>query len=148
MVHAIHEAGPRRTGPFKALNCAVIPDSLLESELPGHERGAFTGVVARKNDRFEAAHGGTIFLDEIGEMSLPLQAKLLRVVQVGRFERLGGTQTIAVDARVLSATNRSLADMVGEGTFREDLFDRLAVSTLNLPALAERSKDVEPLVHQ
>jgi len=146
VAHAIHEAGPRRTGPFIAVNCAGIPDSLLESELLGHERGAFTGAVARKIGRFEAAHGGTIFLDEIGEMSLPLQAKLLRVVQDGRFERLGGTQTIAVDVRVLSATNRNLADMVGEGTFREDLYYRLAVFTLNLPALAERPKDVEPLV--
>ena len=146
VAHAIHEAGPRQTGPFIAVNCAGIPDALLESELLGHERGAFTGAVARKIGRFEAAHGGTIFLDEIGEMSLPLQAKLLRVVQDGRFERLGGTQTIEVDVRVLSATNRNLTEMVADGTFREDLYYRLAVFTLNLPPLSKRPDDVDPLV--
>ncbi|MCO4761919.1 MAG: sigma-54-dependent Fis family transcriptional regulator [Myxococcales bacterium] len=146
VAHAIHDAGPRRTSPFIAVNCAGIPDSLLESELLGYERGAFTGAVARKIGRFEAAHGGTIFLDEIGEMSLPLQAKLLRVVQDGRYERLGGNQTIEVDVRVLSATNRDLTQMVEDGTFREDLYYRLAVFTLNLPSLAKRKDDVEPLV--
>ncbi len=147
VAHAIHETGRRGSGPFVAVNCAGIPDTLLESELFGYERGAFTGAVARRIGRFEAAHQGTIFLDEIGEMSLPLQAKLLRVVQDGRFERLGGTQTVEVDVRVLSATNRNLTEMVAEGTFREDLYYRIAVFTLTLPALADRKVDIAPLVH-
>ncbi len=145
VARAIHAAGPRAAGPFIAVNCAGIPDTLLESELLGYERGAFTGAVARKIGRFEAAHGGTLFLDEIGEMPLPLQAKLLRVVQDGRFERLGGTQTIEVDVRVLSATNRDLTKMVADGGFREDVYYRLAVFTLNLPPLRRRTSDIEPL---
>ena len=145
VARAIHAAGPRASGPFIPVNCAGIPDTLLESELLGYERGAFTGAVARKLGKFEAAQGGTIFLDEIGEMSLPLQAKLLRVVQDGRFERLGGNATIEVDVRVLSATNRDLTRMVADGEFREDVYYRLAVFTLNLPPLRRRISDIEPL---
>lgn len=146
VAHAIHAGGQRRGRPFVAVNCAGIPDSLLESELLGYERGAFTGALARKPGKFEVADSGTIFLDEIGEMSMPLQAKLLRVLQDGGFERLGGNQTVRVDVRVLSATNRDLSQMVREGSFREDLYYRLAVFTLTLPPLRERRSDVAPLV--
>ncbi len=142
---AIHNGGSRRDKPFVAFNCAGIPDNLLESELLGYERGAFTGAVARKIGKFEQANRGTIFLDEIGEMSLPLQAKILRVVQDGRFERLGGTTQVEVDVRVLSATNRNLSQMVAESSFREDLYYRLAVFTLDLPVLSSRQEDIEPL---
>ena len=145
VAHAIHEGGNRRGGPFVAVNCAGIPDTLLESELLGYERGAFTGALARKAGKFEAADGGTIFFDEIGEMSLPLQAKLLRLLQDGGFERLGGNTTVSVDVRVMSATNRDLAAKVHAGTFREDLYYRLAVFTLNLPSLRDRPEDIEPL---
>ena len=145
VARAIHKAGSRAEGPFIAVNCAGIPDTLLESELLGYERGAFTGAVGRKVGKFEAAHGGTIFLDEIGEMSLPLQAKLLRVVQDQRFERLGGNQTVSVDVRVLSATNRDLSAMVADGQFREDLYYRLAVFTLKLPPLRNRRGDIAAL---
>ncbi len=145
VAHAIHEGGNRRGGPFVAVNCAGIPDTLLESELLGYERGAFTGALARKAGKFEAADGGTIFFDEIGEMSLPLQAKLLRLLQDGGFERLGGNTTVSVDVRVISATNRDLAAKVQAGTFREDLYYRLAVFTLQLPSLRDRPEDIEPL---
>ena len=145
VARAIHAGGPRAKEPFIAVNCAGIPDNLLESELLGHERGAFTGAVARKMGMFERAHGGTIFLDEIGEMSLPLQAKILRVVQDGKFERLGGTRQVEVDVRVLSATNRNLSQRVAQREFREDLYYRLAVFTLKLPILAARPEDVRPL---
>lgn len=145
VAHAIHDAGSRRGKPFVAVNCAGIPDTLLESELLGYERGAFTGALARKAGKFEAADGGTIFFDEIGEMSLPLQAKLLRLLQDGGFERLGGNQTVTVDVRVLSATNRDLLQMVRENTFREDLYYRLAVFTLHLPSLQERPEDITAL---
>jgi len=142
---AIHGAGQRSEGPFIAVNCAGIPDTLLESELFGYERGAFTGAVGRKIGRFEMADKGTIFLDEIGEMSLPLQAKLLRVLQDGTFDRLGGTNPVNVDVRVLSATNRDLTQMVAQGEFREDLYYRLAVFTLSLPPLRSRKTDIAPL---
>ena len=145
VAHAIHDAGSRRGKPFVAVNCAGIPDTLLESELLGYERGAFTGALARKAGKFEAADGGTIFFDEIGEMSLPLQAKLLRLLQDSGFERLGGNQTVTVDVRVLSATNRDLLQMVHAGTFREDLYYRLAVFTLHLPSLQERPEDISAL---
>ena len=146
VARTIHETGPRRTGPFIAVNCAGIPDTLLESELFGYERGAFTGAVARKIGKFEAAHGGTLFLDEIGEMSLILQAKLLRVLQGGTFERLGGNAEVRTDARVLFATNRDLQAMVKQGQFREDLYYRIAVFALHLPALAARKEDIPLLV--
>ena len=146
IAHAIHNSGPRRRKPFVAVNCAGIPDALLESELLGYERGAFTGAANRKLGKFEVADGGTIFLDEIGEMSLPLQAKLLRVLQDGGFERLGSNQQVRVDVRVLSATNRDLMQMVAEGTFREDLYYRLGVFTLNLPPLSARPEDIDALV--
>ena len=146
VARTIHDSGPRATGPFVAINCAGIPDTLLESELFGYERGAFTGAQARKIGKFEAASGGTLFLDEIGEMSLPLQAKLLRVLQDGRFERLGGNTLVQSDTRILAATNRDLMTMVKNGMFREDLFYRLAVFTLHLPPLQDRPTDITLLV--
>ena len=142
----IHDAGPRHLQPFVAVNCAGIPDALLESELFGYERGAFTGAVARKIGKFEAASGGTLLLDEIGEMSLTLQVKLLRVLQDGKFERLGGNTEVQPDVRVITATNRDLPAMVKQGTFREDLFYRIAVFTLELPPLIERKGDISILV--
>ncbi|MBM4342615.1 MAG: sigma-54-dependent Fis family transcriptional regulator [Deltaproteobacteria bacterium] len=146
VARTIHEAGPRHGQPFVAVNCAGIPDTLLESELFGYERGAFTGAGARKIGKFEAAHGGTLFLDEIGEMSLTLQVKLLRVLQDGRFERLGGNAEVRSDARVLCATNRDLQAMVRHGQFREDLYYRIAVFSLHLPPLSARKEDIAPLV--
>ncbi|MSP92894.1 MAG: sigma-54-dependent Fis family transcriptional regulator [Myxococcales bacterium] len=146
VAHCIHESGPRATAPFIAVNCAGIPDTLLESELFGYERGAFTGAAQRRQGKFEAAQDGTIFLDEIGEMSLPLQAKVLRVLQDGRFERLGGNQVVQSEARIIAATNRDLLSMVRAGTFREDLYYRLAVFTLRLPPLTERRGDIPLLV--
>lgn len=147
VARTIHDSGLRAQGPFVAINCAGIPDTLLESELFGYERGAFTGAQNRKIGKFELASGGTLFLDEIGEMSLPLQAKLLRVLQDGRFERLGGNTLVQTDTRILAATNRDLLAMVRQGLFREDLFYRLAVFTLVLPQLSERKGDIPPLVH-
>ncbi len=146
VARTIHDSGPRAQGPFVAINCAGIPDTLLESELFGYERGAFTGAQNRKIGKFEAASGGTLFLDEIGEMSLPLQAKLLRVLQDGRFERLGGNTLVQTDSRIIAATNRELLGMVRAGTFREDLYYRLAVFTLTLPPLQERKGDIALLV--
>jgi DNA-binding NtrC family response regulator len=146
VARSIHEAGPRRAQPFVAVNCAGIPDTLLESELFGYERGAFTGANTRKIGKFEVAAGGTLFLDEVGEMSLALQAKLLRVLQDGRFERLGGNVSLRPDARIITATNRDLADMVRAGSFREDLFYRIAVFTIQLPSLVERKGDMALLV--
>ena len=147
VARALHQLSDRRDGPFVALNCAAISPQLLESELFGHERGAFTGAVARRIGRLEQAHGGTLLLDEIGEMSPDLQAKLLRVLQDLRFERVGGTRTIAVDVRVLSATNRDLEAAISEGAFRQDLYYRLQVVEIALPDLADRDGDVELLAH-
>jgi two-component system nitrogen regulation response regulator GlnG len=146
VARCIHEAGSRAAGPFVAVNCAGIPDTLLESELFGYERGAFTGAERRKLGKFEVAAGGTLFLDEIGEMSLPLQAKVLRVLQDGRFERLGGNTVVQSGARIVAATNRDLPAMVQAGQFREDLYYRLAVFTLGLPPLSERRGDIALLV--
>jgi two-component system response regulator AtoC len=143
---AIHRNSPRASGPFIAINCAAIPENLLESELFGHEKGAFTGAITRKIGRFERAHGGTLFLDEIGDMSLPLQSKILRALQEREIERLGGEGRIPVDVRVVAATNRDLRAAISEGTFREDLYFRLAVVTLNLPRLADRGGDLDLLV--
>ena len=138
----LHAWSNRAQGPFVAVNCAALPEHLLESELFGHERGAFTGAIARKLGKFELASGGTILLDEISEMDLPLQAKLLRVLQESEIDRVGGAETVRVDVRVLATTNRNLEDWVKEGKFRQDLFFRLNVIPLRLPSLRERGDDV------
>jgi two-component system response regulator AtoC len=146
VARTLHAVSSRARQRFVKVNCAALPEDLLESELFGYEKGAFTGAAARKQGKFEQAHGGTIFLDEIGEMSPGLQAKLLQVLQDGRFTRLGGNQEIAVDVRVVCATNRKLDSMVREGTFREDLFFRLNVVTVTLPPLRERREEIPTLV--
>jgi len=146
VARAVHQASPRREKPFIKVNCAALPDNLLESELLGHEKGAFTGAIALKKGRFELADGGTLFLDEVGELPLPLQAKLLRVLQERQFERLGGTTTITVDVRIIAATNRSLERAVEEKSFREDLFYRLNVVPIILPPLRERREDIPVLL--
>jgi Nif-specific regulatory protein len=143
---AIHYEGPRAKRPLVTVNCAALPENLLEAELFGYEKGAFTGAVMAKKGRFELADTGTIFLDEIGDLSPALQAKLLRVLQEQTFERLGGTRTIRVDVRVISATNRDLETMTRDGTFREDLYWRLNVVPIFLPPLRERREDVLPLI--
>jgi two-component system response regulator AtoC len=142
VARAIHEASVRRTGPFVAINCAAMPETLLESELFGHEKGAFTSAVGQRRGRFEMADGGTIFLDEIGDVPAAMQAKLLRVLQERRFERVGGNVTVEVDVRVIAATNRPLPKMVKEGKFREDLYYRLNVVKVELPPLHERPEDI------
>ena len=142
IARAIHMHSDRRKRPFVKVNCASIPAELLESELFGHERGSFTGAIAQRIGRFEAAHGGTLFLDEIGELPLHLQSKLLRAVQEQEFERVGGSRTIQVDVRIVAATNRDLKAMVEESKFRADLYYRLAVFPMNVPALRERREDV------
>jgi DNA-binding NtrC family response regulator len=144
----IHSWSPRASGPLVKVNCAALPEALLESELFGHEKGAFTGAVAQRLGRFEQAAGGTIFLDEIGDMSPPLQAKLLRVTQDGRFQRVGSNRDIRADARILAATNRNLESEVREGRFRDDLFYRLNVVELSLPPLRERPEDILPLTQR
>ena len=143
----IHHESDRAHGPFVALNCAALPDSLLESELFGHEKGAFTGAIMAKKGKFELAHGGTILLDEIAEVPLHLQAKLLRVLQEEEVDRLGGTHPVKVDVHVLATTNRNLEEMIKEGTFRADLFYRLNVIPLHLPPLRERPADI-PILAQ
>jgi DNA-binding NtrC family response regulator len=139
---ALHALSPRADGPFVAINCAAIPDTLLETELFGHEKGAFTGAAQRKPGRFELAHRGTIFLDEIGDLPLALQAKILRALEERQFERVGGTQSLHVDVRVVAATNRNLKQRVAERQFREDLFFRLSVFPIQIPPLRERGDDV------
>jgi len=143
---SIHAGSGRKLGPFVKLNCGAVARDLVESELFGHEKGAFTGAIASRKGRFELADGGTLMLDEIGDMPMPMQIKLLRVLQEGQFERVGGTRSIQVDVRVLAATNRDLAAMVEEGTFREDLYYRLNVLTLRVPPLRERREDIPLLV--
>ena len=142
IARAIHDRSSRRERTFVKMNCAAIPMGLLESELFGHERGAFTGAIARKIGRFELAHQGTLFLDEIGDIPIELQPKLLRVLQEHEFERLGGNATQKVDVRVIAATNHSLSSMVSESEFRSDLFYRLNVFPIHLPPLRERPEDV------
>ena len=146
IARALHNRSSRRNRPFIKVNCAAIPSGLLESELFGHERGAFTGAIARKIGRFELAHGGTIFLDEIGDIPLELQPKLLRVLQEQEFERLGSTQTTRVDVRVVAATSRDLPQMAAKREFRSDLYYRLNVFPVRLPALRERREDIAILV--
>ena len=139
---ALHALSPRADGPFVAINCAAIPESLLESELFGYEKGAFTGATQRKPGRFELAHRGTLFLDEIGDLPLALQAKILRALEEKQFERVGGTQSLHVDSRVVAATNRNLKQRVNERQFREDLYFRLSVFPIEIPPLRERGDDV------
>jgi len=142
---AIHAASPRRGKPFIKVSCAALPETLLEAELFGYEKGAFTGANTRKEGRFELANGGTLFLDEIGEISLSVQVKLLRVLQDGKFERLGGTRTIDADVRILTATNKDLQKEIEERRFREDLYYRLNVINLRIPPLRERKEDIQLL---
>ena len=146
VARAIYQHSRRATKPFLALNCAAIPETLLESELFGHEKGAFTGADRRRIGRFEQCNGGTLFLDEIGDMPLTLQAKLLRVLQEQTFERVGGAETVTTDVRIISATHRDLVARVSEGTFRADLFYRLAVFNIHLPPLRDRGDDLPLLV--
>src|SRR5579862_1205318 len=148
VARAIHRRSPRKTGPFVAINCGAIPESLLESELFGHEKGAFTGAHMQRRGRIETAQGGTLFLDEIGDLSVPLQVKLLRFLQEQCIERVGGRQPIQVDTRIVAATNGELKKAIVEGRFREDLYYRLAVVVINLPPLRERENDVRVLASE
>ena len=148
VARAIHSRSARRDRPLVKVNCATLPAPLIESELFGHERGAFTGAVAKQVGRFELADGGTIFLDEIGDLPLNLQAKLLRVLQEGEFERLGSGKSIKVNARVIAATNRNLLKAMEKGTFRSDLYFRLNVYPVNVPPLRERKEDIEALANE
>lgn len=146
VARAIHEASPRRKGPLEKLNCAAVPSELIESELFGHEAGAFTGATKQRRGKFERASGGTIFLDEVGDMPLPMQAKLLRVLQEREIERVGGNQIIKIDVRVVAATNHDLVEAASKGTFRADLYDRLNVVPLHIPPLRARRDDIPLLV--
>jgi DNA-binding NtrC family response regulator len=148
VARAIHHLSPRVKGPFVAVHCASLSASLLESELFGHERGAFTGATEQRPGRFELADGGSLFLDEIGEIDASIQVKILRVLEERRFERVGGRDTLDVDVRLIAATNRNLQQMVTAGTFREDLFFRLNVIVLNLPPLRDRAEDIPLLVNR
>lgn len=147
IARCLHRHSPRRDGPFVAINCGAIPSELMESELFGHEKGAFTGALATRKGRFELAQGGTIFLDEIGEMSPQMQVKLLRVLQERRFERVGGTREFQADVRILAATHRNLEERIRAGSFREDLYYRLSVFPFEVPPLRERSGDIPLLLN-
>jgi two-component system, NtrC family, nitrogen regulation response regulator NtrX len=142
VARAVHDGSKRRDRPFVTVNCAAVPSELIESELFGHEKGAFTGAAARHLGKFEQAHGGTLFLDEIGDMPAPMQAKLLRLLQEGELERIGGERPIVVDTRVIAATHRDLESLVRKGTFREDLYHRIFVFPIMMPALRQRIEDV------
>ena len=142
VAHAVHALSPRAQNPLVIINCGAIPENLMESELFGHEKGAFTGAVQRKTGKFELAHSGTVFLDEIGELPLAMQVKLLRCLQEGAIDRVGGGKPISVDVRIIAATNMDLKNAVEEGTFREDLYFRLNVVPINLPGLRERAEDI------
>lgn len=146
IARAVHQYSPQKTKPFIAVNCSALSETLLESELFGHEKGAFTGAAQRHRGKFEMANGGTVFLDEIGDIPPSVQVKLLRVLQEREFERVGGEETIKVDVRVVTATNKDISKLVAEGKFREDLFYRLKVITINVPALRERREDIPLLV--
>lgn len=146
IARALHYAGRRAAGPFVGVSCSAFSEGVLESELFGHEKGAFTGAYQRKKGRFELAHGGTLFLDEVGDLSLAAQAKLLRVLQEQEFERVGGTETIKVDIRLVAATNKDLEGMVEQGVFREDLYYRLKVVTITIPPFRDRAEDIPLLV--
>ena len=146
VAHLIHQNSQRKNGPFVEVNCAAIPEELIESELFGHEKGSFTGATMKKIGKFDQAHQGTLFLDEIGDMSLKTQAKILRVLEEQRFERVGGNKTIQVDVRVIAASNKMLEEEIAAGNFREDLYYRLNVLLLEVPPLREREGDVALLV--
>ena len=146
IAHAIHDLSPRHNGPFVAVNCGAIPETLLDSELFGHEKGAFTGAAAQRKGRFERANKGTIFLDEVGELPPPAQVRLLRVLQEKEIERVGGAQALKIDIRIISATHSKLEDMVEEGAFRADLYYRLSVFPIKIPPLRERKADIPALV--
>ena len=148
VARALHSQSPRAQKPFIKINCAALPETLIESEFFGHEKGAFTGAVAKRQGRFELAHGGTILLDEISEISLAMQAKLLRVLQEQEFERVGGSKTIKVDVRVIATTNRDLEESVEKGEFRQDLFFRLNVIPIYVPPLRERVGDIQFLAEK
>ncbi|MFM7274671.1 MAG: sigma 54-interacting transcriptional regulator, partial [Gammaproteobacteria bacterium] len=148
VARSLHEHSRRRSGPFVPVNCGAIPADLLESELFGHEKGAFTGAVTARAGRFELARGGTLFLDEIGDMPLTMQVKLLRVIQERRFERVGGSQTLEADVRIVCATHKDLEQMIAKGSFREDLFYRINVFPIELPPLRERAEDLALLVNE
>jgi transcriptional regulator with GAF, ATPase, and Fis domain len=147
IARAVHESSPRRRGPLVRVNCGAIPSDLIDSELFGHERGSFTGAIQTRRGWFERAHGGTLFLDEVGELSLAAQVRLLRVLQDGAFERVGGSEPLRADVRVVAATHRDLPGMVQSGAFRADLWFRLSVFPLRLPPLRERRQDIAELAH-
>jgi transcriptional regulator with GAF, ATPase, and Fis domain len=147
IANAVHASSPRSGGPFIKVNCGAIPDTLLDSELFGHEKGAFTGAVSRKRGRFERADGGTIFLDEVGELPPPAQVRLLRVLQDREIERVGGTKPLKLNIRIIAATHRNLEEMTADGRFREDLYFRLNVFPVRIPPLRERRADVPALVY-
>src|SRR5438876_3181315 len=146
VARALYQYSDRSNAPFVAVNCAAIPETLLESELFGHERGSFTGADTRRIGRFEQAHGGTIFLDEIGDMNANLQAKLLRVLQEKTIQRVGGKEIVPVDVRIIAATHRDLEAAIRERFFREDLFYRLNVMTITLPPLSQRTEDIPDMI--
>lgn len=148
VARSIHELSPRAKKPFVPVNCGAIPSDLLESELFGHEKGAFTGAITTRKGRFELAEGGTVFLDEIGDMPHPMQVKLLRILQERTFERIGSDKSIKADVRIIAATHQNLEDMLQKKTFREDLYYRLNVFSISMPPLRERREDIPLLIEE